>query len=396
MTAAPVKILLIAPQPFLEKRGTPLAVLQLLKALGGMGHQVDLVSYHLGEAMPLPGVRHCRALRIPFVKRVAKGMSAGKLFLDIFVFLKALRLLFTNRYACIHGVEEGAIMGGLLSYLFRVPLVYDMDSSIPEQLQESGHRLWGGRLAVRVAEAMERWTIDRAKVVLPVCASLAERVSRVSPSKPQQLLEDIPNVEEFAADRQADLLRLRQELGLAGKRVVLYTGTFEGYQGIDLLLAAIPALTADFPDTMFVLVGGEPGQVAEKQAMADSLGIARQVLILGKRPLEEMPLFMEMAEILVSPRNKGTNTPMKIYTYLQSGRPVVATRLPTHTQVLTDAVAMLVDPTASAFADGIRQLLTNPQAGAALGRAGVQLIRDQYSFAGFSAKVGKAYRLIQP
>lgn len=390
-----MKILLIAPQPFLEKRGTPLAVLQMLKALGELGHRVDLVSYHLGDDVALQGVRHCRALHLPFIRRVAKGMSATKLFLDIFVFMQAVRQLLTNRYDCIHGVEEGAIMGGVLTLFWRLPLLYDMDSSIPEQLQESGNRLWGGQLLVGLAKALEEWTIGRAAVVLPVCKSLAERVRRVSPDKPLQLLEDIPNVEQFAVGQQVALDRLRQELGLAGKKIVLYTGTFEGYQGIDLLLDAIPLVVETFPETAFVLVGGEPVQVQEKKSLVASLGVAGHVLVLGKRPLEEMPLFMEMADILASPRNKGTNTPMKIYTYLQSGRPVVATRLPTHTQVLTDEVSVLVAPTAADFAQGVQRLLTDPGWGAALGQAGAQLIREHYSFAGFKNKVGEAYRLIQ-
>lgn len=391
-----MKILLIAPQPFLEKRGTPLAVLQLLKALGELGHRVDLVSYHLGEDVALPGVRHCRALRIPFIHRVAKGMSATKLFLDIFVFLRAAGLLLANRYDSVHGVEEGAIMGGVLTLFWRVPLLYDMDSSIPEQLQESESRLWGGQFMVGLAKALESWTIGRAALVLPVCKSLAERVRSVSPLKPLQLLEDIPNVEQFAAGQEAELERLRQELGVAGRKIVLYTGTFEGYQGIDLLLESISLVIETFPETIFVLVGGESSQVEEKKSLVESLGIAGHVLILGKRPLEEMPLFMEMADILVSPRNKGANTPMKIYTYLQSGRPVVATRLPTHTQVLTDEVSVLVAPTATDFAQGVQRLLADPGLGAVLGRAGAQLVSDHYSFAGFKNKVGEAYCLIQP
>jgi len=390
-----MNILLIAPQPFLEKRGTPLAVLQLLKALGELGHRIDLVSYHLGDDIALPGVRHCRALHLPFIRRVAKGMSATKLFLDIFVFIQAVRLLLSNRYDCIHGVEEGAIMGGVLTLFWRVPLLYDMDSSIPEQLQESGSRIWSGLVPVGLAKALEGWTISRAAAVLPVCKSLAERVRSLSPVKPLQLLEDIPNVEQFTAGQLVNLARLRQELGLAGKKIVLYTGTFEGYQGIDLFLEAIPLVVETFPETAFVLVGGEPGQVEEKKSLVASMGVAGQVLVLGKRPLEEMPLFMEMADILASPRNKGTNTPMKIYTYLQSGRPVVATRLPTHTQVLTDDVSVLVAPTAADFAQGVKRLLADPGWGAALGRAGAQLIRDHYSFAGFKNKVGEAYRLIQ-
>ena len=394
-STGPLKILLIAPQPFLEKRGTPLAVFQLLRALGELGHRVDLVTYHLGEDVELPGVRHFRTPSFSFVRRVGKGMSATKLFLDIFVFLKAVRLLMTNRYDRIHGVEEGAIMGGVLTLLWRAPLAYDMDSSIPEQLLESGHPVWGSRPVVWLAELVERWTVGRSAVVLPVCAALLERVQRIVPGKPMQLLEDIPNVEEFPPEGGGEVERLRRELGLVGKRVVLYTGTFEGYQGIDLLLHAVPDVVAAAPDAAFVLVGGDPEQVREKQAQAASLGLNGEVLILGKRPLEEMPFFMEMASVLVSPRNRGNNTPMKIYTYLQSGRPVVATRLPTHTQVLNDDVALLVEPTSTALSGGIARLLADPARGTSLGRAGAELVRERYSYAGFKDKVARACELIK-
>ena len=279
----------------------------------------------------------------------------------------------TNRYDRIHGVEEGAIMGGVLTLLWRAPLAYDMDSSIPEQLLESGHPVWGSRPVVWLAELVERWTVGRSAVVLPVCAALLERVQRIVPGKPMQLLEDIPNVEEFPPEGGSEVERLRRELGLAGKRVVLYTGTFEGYQGIDLLLHAVPGVVAAAPDAAFVLVGGDPEQVREKQAQAASLGLNGEVLILGKRPLEEMPFFMEMASVLVSPRNRGNNTPMKIYTYLQSGRPVVATRLPTHTQVLNDDVALLVEPTSTALSGGIARLLADPEPRRAGGAAVLHL-----------------------
>ena len=66
-----------------------------------------------------------------------------------------------------------------------------------------------------------------------------------------------------------------------------------------------------------------------------------------QRPAEEIPAFLDAADVLVSPRSLGTNTPLKIYQYLRSGRPIVATRLLTHTQVLDDEVAILTEPTAA-------------------------------------------------
>lgn len=389
-----MKILLVAPQPFFEKRGTPLAVCQLLKALTDLGHIVDLVTYHIGEDIAISSVSHYRTMRLPFIKRVKKGQSAAKVFLDLFIFLKAVRLLSKNRYDCIHAVEEAAIMGVFLKKIFHLPLIYDMDSSIPEQLRDSGSRIWTNSIMLSTASSLEKLTINHADIVLPVCQALRDRVNKISPGKQVVVLEDIPNVEPFNPDMKERVDQLRHELGLEGKMVVLYTGTFEGYQGIDLLLGAIPGVIREFPDVRFILVGGEPGQVREKLQQASELGITEDVVVLGKRPLEEMPLYMEMADILVSPRNKGTNTPMKIYTYLQSGKPIVATRLLTHTQVLTDEVSLLVEPEAKAFACGILSLLKDDGLRARLGKAGKRLVEEEYSYDSFKKKVREAYSLI--
>lgn len=389
-----MKILLIAPQPFMEKRGTPLAVFQLLKTLIDLGHNVDLLSYHLGEDIHIPGVNHYRVPRFPFISKVKKGQSAAKVFLDFFVFLKALSLLLKNRYDCIHAVEEGTIIGGLLKGLFRTPLIYDMDSSIPEQLKESNSLIWNNSIIVKMASFIEKWTINRADLVVAVCQALRVKVNDLSPGKPVIVLEDIPNVEPFDPSMKERVKLLRDEFNIKEEKIILYTGTFETYQGIDLLLEAIPAVIKEFPGVRFILVGGEGGQIKEKLNKATNLGVAGHVIILGKRPLEEMPLFMEMADILVSPRNKGTNTPMKIYTYLQSGRPIIATRLLTHTQVLTDEVSLLVEPEALAFAKGTIALLKDKEMREKLGEAGKRLVEEHYSYNTFKAKVKDAYSLI--
>ena len=67
--------------------------------------------------------------------------------------------------------------------------------------------------------------------------------------------------------------------------------------------------------------------------------------------------LLRAADVLVSPRLKGTNTPMKIYSYMDSGRAVLATRLPTHTQILDESVAMLVDPSPEHLGEGLTRLL---------------------------------------
>lgn len=391
-----MKILLIAPQPFYEKRGTPLAVALLARTLSEMGNEIDLVTYHLGEPWPLPCVRHHRAARIPFITSVRKGLSATKLLLDIFVFSKALGLLRSNRYDRIHGVEEGAMMGVLLKRMFSIPLVYDMDSSIPEQIRDSRSPLWTRSPFLNLAERLERWTIRNADLVIAVCNALKDKVVHLEPGIPVAVLEDIPVVEKAPASLNADMERIREELGLGTAPCVVYTGTFEQYQGVGLLLDSVPQVVESHPDAVFILVGGQADQLKEMRHQARRLRIEHHLRILGRRPLEEMPAFMALAQVLVSPRTQGSNTPMKLYAYLQSGRPVVATRLPTHTQVLNDQVALLAEAKPVEFGAAISRLLGEPALRDRLGQAGVKFVEANFTYDTFKEKLQLAYSRIAP
>ena len=107
--------------------------------------------------------------------------------------------------------------------------------------------------------------------------------------------------------------------------MVLYTGTFEAYQGLDLLFAAMAAVHRQRPDARLLLAGGKPEQVRAGAEPGARLGLADVTLFAGERPASEIPAYLLASDVLVSPRSRGTNTPLKIYQYLRSGKPIVAT-----------------------------------------------------------------------
>ena len=116
------------------------------------------------------------------------------------------------------------------------------------------------------------------------------------------------------------------------------------------------------------------------------------MVFTGQRPATEIPSFVAAADILASPRIAGTNTPLKIYSYLRSGRPIVATDLRTHTQVLESGTALLVPPEAGPFADALGQLIDDPAARTALAAAAADLAERKYSRAAYVARTQDAYR----
>lgn len=378
---------MIAPEPFFEPRGTPFSEYHRIKALLELGHTVDLVTYPFGRDVSLPGLRVFRCLRPPFVREVRIGPSLAKIPLDLMLALTTLRRAAVGRYDAVHSHEEGSIIGVLVAAVLGVPHLYDMHSSLPQQL--TNFAFSQSRLLTRVFTWMERFVVRRSRVVVVICPHLQDVVHAIEPGVPAVLIENAPGSGDTPVAGSG--ARIRQELGLpAGAPMVLYTGTFEAYQGLDLLFDAARHVVERRPDVRFVLAGGRPDQVAAARQQAERAGLAASVLFAGQRAAEEIPLFLDAADVLVSPRSTGTNTPLKIYQYLRSGRPIVATRLLTHTQVLNDEVAILTNATPEGFASGILAALTDPARARAVGDSARELADTKYSYDAYLTRTRQA------
>ena len=133
-----------------------------IRALLDLGHTVDLVTYPFGADIDLPGLRIFRAARPPFVRHVKIGPSSAKLFLDMTLTLTTLNRARLERYDAVHSHEEGAAIGVFVAGLLGIPHVYDMHSSLPQQLQNFSF----SRSAILrwVFERLERTAITRSLI----------------------------------------------------------------------------------------------------------------------------------------------------------------------------------------------------------------------------------------
>jgi glycosyltransferase involved in cell wall biosynthesis len=220
-----------------------------------------------------------------------------------------------------------------------------------------------------------------------VCTSLTEGVRARVETVPIFQIEDPPLADRAERPDAGQVEALGRELGLSALPVVLYSGNFESYQGVELLLDASPLV----PEVQFLFMGGEPEEIESLQARARALGCEDRCVFSGKRPPSELPAFLALADVVASPRSRGGNTPFKIFTYLASGKPLVATRISTHTQLLNDELAFLVPPTAEGLADGVRAALEDPEAARARADRGYDLIQREYSAQRHREKVAATY-----
>ncbi len=381
-----MKILLVAPQPFYRERGTPIAVRVLVEQLCAFGHEVDLLVYHDGEDIQIPGLRLFRAGRPPGVDRVPIGISLQKLACDLWMMVALLRMLRRQRYDVIHAVEEMVFPAAILHRFFGGRLVYDMDSSLSDQLTEKWTFLKPLR---RMFEAMERRSVWRSSLVLAVCEDLAAKVRPWLGDKRVVVLPDVPMADD--GEHPAEMLR---EVG-EGTVLGLYVGNLERYQGIDLLLESL-ALLQEVPAFRMVVIGGSGKSLRHYQQLARSLGIgADRLRLVGARPVAQLGTYLRQADILVSPRTLGQNTPMKVYSYMQAGKAILATDIRSHTQALDAACAMLVPAEPAAMARGLEKLIRDPALRARLGEAARDKAEREYSLPAYQRKLRIAYTALQ-
>ncbi|HEX2645372.1 MAG TPA: glycosyltransferase family 4 protein [Thermoanaerobaculia bacterium] len=380
-------MLVVAPQPFYEDRGTPIAVCQLLQALSHLAYEVDLLTYPVGRNIEIPRVRYLRTANPLRMSWVPVGFSLRKLALDAILIPELVRRLSSGAYRCVHALEEAAFPAVALGQRFRVPVIYDMQSSLPEQLsQRLGFRNRPVQAALRRAE---RWLLQNADSVVS-SAGLAGHVRALAPTArvhEWQFAGTLP----VATPEQG--WALRGELGIAPDRpIVLYSGTFEAYQGLPELLAAIPHVLAKVPDATFVLVGAEDSGGTVIQRNHADLVRSGALRVVRRQPRERIPLFLAMATVAVSPRSYGDNLPLKIFDYLTAGKAIVATDIPAHRAVLDESRAVLTGSWSPDLARGIAKLLQEPGLAARLSHAAQAYAGEKLGWFQFVRAVGELYR----
>ncbi len=386
-----LRILMVAPQPFFRARGTPFSVLHRIRALGAQGHRIVLVTYPFGEDVEIPGLTIVRCAKPPFVNDVKVGPSAAKVPLDMLLYRETVRQLKRHRFDVLHSHEEAAFFAAPLAKRFGIPHIYDMHSSLPQQL--GNFRRYNLRPIRKLFESLERRVLDSSDGVITICPDLGELIGRMCPNKPHSMIENTADDQQVFP---ASGVPAREAHGLQGKQIVLYTGTFEPYQGLGLLIDAFQRVAGDLPSAHLVMVGGNDRQVAEMRERVATLSLTDRVTLVGTVHPSRIPSYMEAADLIVSPRISGTNTPLKIYGYLRSGVPVLATDIFSHTQALTPDIAHLVPPDVAGFAQGLRALLQDPGYARRLAQNAKRRADALYSDRAYIDKVAVFYRQLFP
>lgn len=385
-----MKILMIAPQPFFEPRGTPISVYQRLEALSALGYQIDLITYHVGRDVELPNVKIHRVRGLKMIKHVRIGPSRAKIFLDVMLIVKAVQMLFARRYDVIHSHEEAAFFCMFLAAIFRTRHIYDMHSVLSKQLDN--FNFGNNPIFVRLFSILETLVLRTCHAVITVGPDLERYVKSVKPGIRSVMIENIA-LQAYQKPVQADEVHeLEKKLKTDGRLPIVYTGTYERYQGLEMALDCVKIVVKKFPNVIFLFVGAKNEQASDWSELARTMDLQDHVLFLDAVPPKDAMVFLAYAQVLISPRLDGTTTPLKIYSYLHAEKPIVATNIVAHTQVLTTDTAILVEPNKDAFAEGILRVLGNPALAACLAQNAYEYAGQKFNHQDYISKVNQIYK----
>ena len=359
-----LRVLVVAPTPFFGDRGCHVRIYEEVRGLESRDVEARIVTYPTGRDPD--GFAITRARSWFGVEAGALGPTWGRPLLDLSLLAACRRVAREFRPHLIHAhLHEGIAIGTVLRAWHGLPLLADLQGSLTEELAD--HRFIPGRGALReLVRCAERWLVRRPDRIVTSSAHGAALLHDQGIDAARIVaLPDGVDVGDFRPCPPD--VELGRQLGLEHRQVVVFLGVLTDYQGVDLLLDAVPAVMRRRPDTHF-LVMGYPNE-SHYRHLARTGGIEEAVTFTGRVPYEQAPRWLNLGAVAVSPKRSLTEANGKLLNYMACGLPVVATDTPVNRELLGAAGVYATVGDAAALAERLVDMLSNPEAARARGAA---------------------------
>lgn len=390
----PFRVLMIAPTSFFLDYGCHVRILEEARILQKMGHRVKIVTYPIGRDIRDLDIE--RTVPIPIRPRHEVGPSRSKVLLDVLLAIKSLQVATRFQPQVIHAhLHEGALIGGVLSRLLRVPLVFDLQGSMTSEMLD--HRFISPHSPiVPIVRGLESG-IDRLPHAILTSSHNAAHLLATDfqlPLSKITVLPDCVHTDTFEpvddGERAEKMWALQARLNIPReRRVVVYIGLLDEYRGTGVLLDAAAQLIGRGVDAHFVIIGFP--NIDRYRARARELGISERVAFPGRVPYGEVPMWLSLGDVAVEPKMSATEAAGKVLNYMAMGLPIVAFDIPVMREYLgeTGVYAPLGD--AAGFADQIQALLQEPSRARAIGIALRARANECYSWEHAGREIERVY-----
>jgi glycosyltransferase involved in cell wall biosynthesis len=354
-----LSVAVVAACPFPYPRGTPIRILRMAESLTARGHHVEVITYHLGQrVVDLPFEVH-RIPRVPTYRRLGPGPSYQKLLLiDPLLTLRVLAVARSRKFDVIHAHHYEGLLAALpAARRLRIPLVFDVHTLLSTELPHYALGLPKAMLGV-LGDALDRVLPSRADHIVAVTRAIRNRLMHEIgiPADKVTTVYTGAETEHFDAAVADPTI---------AARTLIYTGTLEEYQRIDLMLMAFRRVLDRQPDVRLKIVS--EASLAPYDALVRELALQDHIDLVHADYFE-LPRVLHSATIALSPRVVCDGLPVKMLNYMATGRAIVA--FAGSAEVIEDGRTGIVvqDNDVEAFSAAILALLDDPQRAHELGQ----------------------------
>ncbi len=383
------KVLMIAPTPYFADRGCHVRIFEEARALTRLGHDVRIVTYHLGRDME--GIPTYRIPSVPWYKKLAAGPSWHKPYLDILLFFKALTVATDFRPHILHAhLHEGAFLGVFLKKIQKIPLVFDCQGSLTTEIIDHGF-VKTGSIMCRIFQLVEKFINRRADFIITSSGAGAEELVgkwEIDAGRVRSLMDGV-DCDEFTPLPKEEA---RRELHLPrDKQVAVYIGVLNRYQGVELLLEAIAIIRQKGLPIHFLIMGFPEENY---RRMAADAGIGNSVTFTGRIDYTKAAYFLSAGDIALSPKISLSEANGKLFNYMACGLPTVAFDTPVNREILGDAGVYARYGNAADFAATLEALVNDESRRLELGKMAREKAEREHSWQARGEQLEEFYRAI--
>jgi 1,2-diacylglycerol 3-alpha-glucosyltransferase len=383
-------IAMVAACAFPANHGTPAAIKEMSEELARRGHSIRVVTYPLSHEIPITGVEIDRVAQVGSNRQVSVGPSYQRLAFDALLVFKLFQVVRRHKVEVIHAHNyEAALVGGFVGKLTGVPVIYNAINTMIGELP-SFNFIRPRALAIGLAKVLDYVVPRMADMIIADTEELRSFIldKGVDPARVITIHSGV-RPEMFAG---ADGSRVRDRFAAGHGPLIIYTGTFDDFQGLDYLMAAFKIVHERKPAASLLLVGStiNAAHGAKYKRMAADLGFASR-FAMTSCTLDELPDLLAAADVAVVPRPQSAGIPTKLLNYMAAGNAIVSFKQ-SATILRHRETALLVEPaTAENFAQGILSLLDDPALAQRL-RANVKsFVAGRFDWPSIAAKLEAVY-----
>ncbi|MCS7087397.1 MAG: glycosyltransferase family 4 protein [Thermoflexales bacterium] len=375
-----MRILSLAPTSFFGDYGCHVRILEEARALRALGHEVTIVTYYKGS--DVPDVPIIRSAPTPWRSHYEVGSSRHKYAFDVLLTLKLMQVLARQRFDVIHAhLHEGALIGSVVGRLFGVPVAFDYQGSLSDEIVQHNF-VRAGSLSHRFFARLERVINRLPRVIFTSTHHAAAQLSAALGNRARVFpLPDGVNTKVFHPRVITPEARaaLRAQLGInPNEPVVVFLGLLAAHQGIQHLIEAAAILQQQGVHARW-LVMGYPSE-AHWRAQAQQAGVGQTMIFTGRVPYADAPRMLALGDIAVAPKRSLTEGSGKLLNYMAMGLPVVAFDTPAQREYLGALGVYAPVGDSAALAHHVAALLAAPEQRRRLGEQLRDLAVRNYSW----------------